>query len=230
MYKEKTILALIPARGGSKGVPRKHIRELGGKPMIAWTIAAAKGSAYIDRLVLSSEDEEIIAVAKNHGCEVPFVRPAELADDKTPGIDPVIHALETLPEKYDYLVLLQPTSPFRSTEDIDLAIAKCIETGAKSCVSVSESGKHPAWMYTLDAAAVLTPVLGADSTGARRQDLGAVFTLNGAIYVAKVADLVKERKFIFDHATVAHPMPPERSLDVDTEFDFRICQLLAAQR
>lgn len=116
------ILAIIPARGGSKGVPRKNIRDLAGKPLIAWTIEEAKKSKYITRLILSSEDEEIIEAAKKYGCEVPFVRPIELAQDNTPGIEPVLHAIEKCPG-YDYVLLLQPTSPLRTVEDID----GCIE-------------------------------------------------------------------------------------------------------
>jgi CMP-N,N'-diacetyllegionaminic acid synthase len=119
MFEGKTILAIVPARGGSKGVPRKNIRLLAGKPLIAWTIDEAKKSRYIDRLILSSEDDEIIEVAREFGCEIPFKRPDELAQDDTPGIESVIHAINTLEEKYDFVVLLQPTSPLRTVEDID---------------------------------------------------------------------------------------------------------------
>nr|HPK54819.1 acylneuraminate cytidylyltransferase family protein [Smithellaceae bacterium] len=117
MIQGKTVLAIIPARGGSKGIPRKNITNLAGKPLIAWTIEEAKKSKYIDRLILSSEDNEIIQVAKEWGCEVPFIRPRELAEDDTLGIEPVLHALNTIKKKYDYVVLLQPTSPLRSVDD-----------------------------------------------------------------------------------------------------------------
>lgn len=113
-----TFLAIIPARGGSKGVPRKNIRNLAGKPLIAWTIEEAKKSKYINRVILSSDDNEIIEIAKNYNCEVPFVRPKNIAEDNTPGIDPVLHAIKQCPG-YDYVVLLQPTSPLRTVEDID---------------------------------------------------------------------------------------------------------------
>jgi CMP-N,N'-diacetyllegionaminic acid synthase len=114
MINGKTILGIIPARGGSKGIPRKNLIIFGGKPLMAWTIEAGLQSHYIDRLILSSEDEEIIAVAREWGCEVPFIRPAELSRDDTPGIEPVIHAIKTLKTSYDYIILLQPTSPLRS--------------------------------------------------------------------------------------------------------------------
>src|SRR4051794_29098155 len=115
MIASRKVLGLITARGGSKGLPRKNILLLAGKPLIAWSIAAGKASRFIDRVVLSSEDAEIIEVAKAHGCDVPFVRPSELSRDETPSLDPVLHALDQLPD-FDWLVLLQPTSPLRTAE------------------------------------------------------------------------------------------------------------------
>jgi CMP-N,N'-diacetyllegionaminic acid synthase len=150
MINGKTILGIIPARGGSKGIPRKNLIIFGGKPLMAWTIEAGLQSHYIDRLILSSEDEEIIAVAREWGCEVPFIRPAELSRDDTPGIEPVIHAIKTLKTSYDYIILLQPTSPLRSAEDIDDCINYCIQAKAVSCVSVTVAQPSPYWMYTLD--------------------------------------------------------------------------------
>lgn len=128
MINNKKILAIIPARGGSKGLPRKNIRELAGKPLIAWTIEAGRKSKYIDRLIVSSEDFEIIEVAKKYGAEIPFVRPKHLAEDESLGLDPVFHALRELPG-YDIVVLLQPTSPLRLTEDIDACIEQLIDSG-----------------------------------------------------------------------------------------------------
>jgi CMP-N,N'-diacetyllegionaminic acid synthase len=125
MIGERKVLGLIPARGGSKGVARKNIREVRGKPLIAWTIEEARRSIYLDRLVLSSEDTEIMEIARSFGCEVPFRRPEELAADDTPGIDPVLHALRELPG-FDYVALLQPTSPLRTAEDIDGCIERCV--------------------------------------------------------------------------------------------------------
>lgn len=222
MINGKSVLAIIPARGGSKGVPRKNIRDLAGKPLIAWTIEAARKSVYIDRVILSSDDPEIIDVAKSWGCDVPFIRPAELARDETPGIDPVIHALEKLPG-YDYAVLLQPTSPLRITEDIDASIARCEESGAPACVSVTEPAHHPHWMYTLNGTGVLRPL--AEERGLRRQDLPPVYALNGATYVAQVPWLVKSRTFL-GVETHAYVMPPCRSIDIDTEQDLIVAACL----
>lgn len=217
MIEGKTVFAIIPARGGSKGVPRKNIREVAGKPLIAWTIDEAKKSKYIDRLILSSEDQEIIKVAEAWGCEVPFVRPPELAQDDTPGVAPVLHALTELPG-YDYVVLLQPTSPLRSVEDIDGCIEFCIEHGASTCVTVTEPDKSPYWMYVLDAQNQMKPLIETEKTIMRRQELPVVHVLNGAVYVAKCKWFMNSKLFLTNE-TVACPIPKERSLDIDSELD-----------
>ena len=162
MISSYSVLALIPARGGSKGVPRKNVRDLAGRPMIAWTIEAAHGSRYVDRIVLSSDDEEIIKTARQHGCDVPFVRPPELATDEADSLSVVRHALSMLPEHYDFLVLLQPTSPLRVTADIDGAVERCAETGAAVCVSVCETDKSPYWMLHLEPGGVVRPLFRPD--------------------------------------------------------------------
>jgi N-acylneuraminate cytidylyltransferase len=136
------VLAIIPARGGSKGLLGKNIRPLGEKPLLAWTIETARQSRYIDRLVLSSEDAEIIRIARAWDCEVPFVRPAELSRDETPGILPILHALARLPG-YDLVVKLQPTSPLRSADDIDACIERCSRSDVPACVSVVEPVQSP---------------------------------------------------------------------------------------
>jgi N-acylneuraminate cytidylyltransferase len=219
------ILAVIPARGGSKGVPRKNLRSVGGKPLLAWTIEAAKLSKYIDRLVISSEDLEIIETARQWGCEAPFVRPIELALDHTPGIAPVLHALEVLPERYDYVVLLQPTSPLRTVADIDGCIELCVDKGANSCVSVTESAQSPFWMYTMDGNGAIQPLIKMEQQYSRRQDTPRVYALNGAVYVNACGFLQKARRFVTPE-TIGYVMPPERSLDIDTELDLAIVDYL----
>lgn len=229
MFDGKKILALIPARGGSKGVPRKNIRMLGNRPLIGWTIDAAKKSKYIDRLILSSEDEEIISLARECGCEVPFIRPAELASDDAPGIAPVLHAVGAVEEQFDYLVLLQPTSPFRSSEDIDGVIQMCIENDADSCVSVTESEKHPAWMFRIAETGCLESIFDTEDLATHRQHLESVYALNGAVYVVNVKVLCEQKRLLVPGNTLAYPMPHERSFDIDTLFDFRVCEILAGQ-
>lgn len=225
MIAGKTVLAIIPARGGSKGVPRKNIRLLAGKPLIAWTIEEAKKSKYIDRLILSSEDEEIIEVAKKYGCEVPFKRPIELAQDDTPGIEPVIHAINTLEGTYDYVVLLQPTSPMRTVEDIDGCIQQCIINELPACISVTEAQQSPYWMYKLDEDMRLNPLVQYDGEVNRRQDLPKVYVLNGAVYVAK-SEFIIENKSFLTKESVGYRMPAENSVDIDTEMDFAYCEWL----
>ncbi len=222
MIAGRSVLAVIPARGGSKGIPGKNIRDVAGKPLIAWTILAARASRHIDRLILSSDDPEIIEVAREWGCEVPFVRPAELATDEAPGTAPLIHALEVV-QGFDYAVVLQPTSPLRAAEDIDACVALCAETGAPSVVSVARSEKHPAWMYELDEGR-MRPVLG-QVPGSRRQDMNAVYSLNGAVYVI-AAEAFRLHPVILTDRTLGYPMPAERSIDIDTPLDLEIADFL----
>ena len=218
------VLAIIPARGGSKVVPRKNIKELAGKPLIAWTIEEAKKSKYIDRIIVSSEDKEILQVAQKFGADVPFVRPANLAEDTTAGIEPVLHALEHFSD-YEYVVMLQPTSPLRLVEDIDGCIEQLLQENAKFCVSVCEVGQSPYWMYTLDSSTKMQPLLKQQTLITRRQDLPKVYTLNGAIYLANI-DLLKQTRNFITEETIAYVMPVERSYDIDTEEDFKICEYL----
>ena len=224
MINDKKVLAIIPARGGSKGVLRKNVKELAGKPLIAWTIEEAKKSKYIDRLILSSEDDEIIKIAKEFGCEAPFVRPSELAQDDTPGIIPLLHALEEV-IGYDYIVSLQPTSPLRIVDDIDACIEKMIATRSPACVSVAEPTNSPYWMYTVDEKENMVPLIKQDNLTTRRQDLPSVYLLNGAVYVAEVTWLKQTASFLTAETT-AFIMPNNRSHDIDTEEDFLLVDSL----
>jgi N-acylneuraminate cytidylyltransferase len=225
MIDGRSVLAIITARGGSKGLPGKNIADVGGKPLIAWTIEAAHGSKFIDRTVLSSDDDAIIAVAQNFECEAPFVRPAELATDTSPSVDAVIHALDQISGAYDYLVLLQPTSPLRVAEDIDGTIEKCHTAGAPACVSGCEPAKSPYWMFHLGDDGTLRPVIESEELKSRRQDLPAVFAPNGAVFVARVP-WYRQHLTFFGPDTVAYVMPPERSVDVDSALDLALVTTL----
>lgn len=218
------VLAVIPARGGSKGLPGKNIRPLAGKPLIAWTIEAARGARWVDRVIVSSDDEAILAVARAWGADTPFVRPAELAADDTPGIAVVFHALDALPG-YDWVVLLQPTSPLRTAADIDRAIERCWADDAPACVSVTEAPCTPGWLFHLDDNHRLRGYLPEAQRPKRRQDSPELFTLNGAVYVARSAWFRQTGGFLTEE-TRAWPMPPERSVDIDTLLDFRLAELL----
>jgi N-acylneuraminate cytidylyltransferase len=225
MINGKSVFAVIPARGGSKGLFRKNIAEVGGRPMIAWSIMAAQGSKYIDRTVLSSDDENIIAAAKDFGGDTPFIRPAELATDTSNTADTLIHALDQMTKAYDYLVLLQPTSPLRITGDIDGAIKKCHYKGALACVSGCEPSKSPYWMYHLDKDQKMSSVISSEHITKQRQGLPKVFAPNGAVFVAQVSWFRKSLTF-YGPDTIAYIMPTERSVDVDTILDLTLVQAL----
>ncbi|MFC5401723.1 cytidylyltransferase domain-containing protein [Cohnella soli] len=222
MIHGKQVLAVIPARGGSKGVPGKNIKPLSGKPLIAWAIECAARSQYIDRCIISTESEEIAEISRNWGGDVPFLRPAELALDDTPGIAPVLHAIDELPD-YDIVVLLQPTSPLRQTEDIDGCIEKLVSSGVSSCVTVTLADKTPLWMYHLDEKGSMRPVLESNDRSLPRQQLPPVYVLNGAVYAAEVP-WVRQTGKLLDNGTVSFIMPRARSLDIDTEEDFWIVE------
>lgn len=220
-------LALIPARGGSKGIPRKNVLPIAGKPLIAWTIEAARSVRGVDAVVVSTDDPEIAEVARHAGADVPFMRPVELAADDTPGIAPVLHALEALPQ-YDSLILLQPTSPLRRREDIEGALALAEERQRASVVSVCEVGDHPAWMYRLGADDTLDPIFPTPDV-TRRQDLSPVYILNGAIYFAHASWLRARQSFIGPD-TLGYTMTEEDSVDIDGPLDWRLAELLLTER
>lgn len=228
MIEGHKILAIIPARGGSKGVPGKNIRMVNGKPLIAYSIEQASLSLYIDRAIVSTDDSEIISVARAWGGDVPFVRPASLAKDDSESITTVEHALMEIPG-YDLVVLLQPTSPLRRTSDIDECIKSCVDSNSPACVSLSETPQSPYWMFTLDDNKNLVPVIKADSLPLRRQDLPSVYAINGAVYVARTDWIMTTKAFITDQ-TSGYLMPVNRSLDIDTEEDFELLDLILRKK
>lgn len=225
MIKGKRVLGFIPARGGSKGVPNKNIRPLAGKALVLWTIEAANQSKYIDTLVLSSDSEQILQVASPHKTVRTLKRPDHLSSDESPTLDAVFHALENFPN-YDYLVVLQPTSPLRTSEDIDTCIERCLEN--PSCISVVKSSESPFWTYFKDESHKLSRVIPSPPV-TRRQDLQASYFPNGAVYVADVRELQKSNTLINEH-TLAYEMPAERSVDIDTEDDFAYLEFLIQKK
>jgi CMP-N,N'-diacetyllegionaminic acid synthase len=224
MINGKKVLAVITARGGSKGLPGKNIRPLGGRPLIAWSIWAAKESQVVDRVIVSTDDPAIAEAARAAGGEVPFMRPEELARDDTPSEPVVLHALAELEEGYDYVVLLQPTSPFRRAEDIDNAVRLCQQMRAAACVAVSLAKQSPWWTFTLDEESRLSRIL-PEIPGRRRQDMPKVYYPNGAVFVAEAARFRAQPTF-YPEDIVGYPMPPERALDIDTKLDFLIAETM----
>lgn len=221
MYKNLKILAVIPARGGSKGVPRKNLKKILGKSLVEWTIDTAKNSKYIDRYILSSEDDEIIETAEKAGCEIPFKRPLSLAEDDSTTNDVILHALENV-DGYDLVVCMQVTSPLVKSEDIDACIETCVETGAKASVSACRPDKSPYWMFGIEKG-FMKPVMGPSYFNKRRQALPEVYVPNGAVSVA-YSSWFKENKSFYSDYTSAYIMPIERSFDLDTEFDFMVLE------
>lgn len=227
---KRNILAILPARGGSKRVPRKNVRNLCGKPLIYYTIREALESKFLDRLIVSTENKEIAELARKFKAEV-IARPVDLAEDDTPSFLVIQHAIRYLRETEDYqpevIVILQPTSPLRTVCDIDGAINKFLRTDCDSVVSVCEV-EHPLhWMYFLEGDK-LKPVIGGGEKITRRQDAPKAYRLNGAVYVTHRDIIIEEDKVLGDD-TRAYIMPPDRSIDIDTELDLMITELIMGQ-
>ncbi|MDB2153568.1 acylneuraminate cytidylyltransferase family protein [Clostridium butyricum] len=225
---DKKILAIIPARGGSKGIVGKNIKELNGKPLIAYTIEEAKKSEYINRIVVSTDNEGIANISKKYGAEVPFLRPLELAQDDTPTIECVIHMLNVLKENEDYIpdyvCLLQCTSPLRTFNDIDGTIEKLLSTGLDSAASVCEAEVNPYWTNIFNGER-LEYFFKDGKEITRRQDLPNVYRLNGAVYVAKCDVLKNEMTFETEYTT-GYVMDKNSSIDIDDIIDFKFAELL----
>jgi len=227
-----TILAIIPARGGSKGISGKNIRPLCGRPLIAWTIEAARQSNSLSQIIVSTDDSEIAHIAQAWGAEVPFLRPAELARDDTPGFATVLHTIEWIETTFQYqpdlIILLQPTSPLRTAQDIQAAIRLHYEKGADSVVSICPVHQHPFWMKQLDEEGRMRDFIAQIQPVSNRQDLSSVYALNGAIYLAR-RDVLKQRKTWYTERTYGYVMPAERSLDIDTLWDWRLVEILLTE-
>lgn len=229
MIDGKRVLGIILARGGSKGLPGKNIMELKGRPLIAWTIKAAQDSRVVDRLILSTDDDEIAEAGRIWGAETPFMRPPKLASDEASSIHAIHHAMNFVAaenQSYDYIILLQATSPLRSGEDIAGCLRLCHDQQAPTAVSVTKSSKSPHWMYYRQKDGTLKTLIEESPQGVRRQDLPDTFSLNGAVYCAQWDVIMQSEGFMFPQ-TQAYPMPEERSVDIDTELDFAFCEVLA---
>ncbi|MCO6451620.1 MAG: acylneuraminate cytidylyltransferase family protein [Caldilineales bacterium] len=228
------ILALIPARGGSKGVHRKNIHPLGGKPLIAWTVEAARQSESINRILISTDDPEIAEIGRGFGAEIPFLRPGHLALDNTPDLPVYLHTLSWLSEHLDYhpdhVVWLRPTSPLRTSQDVDAAIEILIAAEADCIRSVNLAHAHPYWMKQFDNERLIPFLPGYDETSyPRRQLLPAVYHLNGAVDVIRCTSVLPDGP-LFTPNMLGYVMPVERSLDIDTELDFIIAEALISRR
>lgn len=224
------MIAIIPARGGSKGLPRKNVKEMCGKPLIAYTIEAALAAKSIDRVVISTGDDEIAAVAMQYGAEVPFMRPAELASDTAMAVDNYIYTIDRLEKewniKIDSFVVLQPTSPLRISEDIDGAVQLFNARKADSVVSYVKEAHPVFWHKKIGKDNKLEDLF--ESTLANRQDFPITYYPNGAVYVFSTA-MIRQRKYYTD-MSYAYIMPRERSVDIDFLEDFKYAEFLMQSR
>ena len=224
MYKNKTFLAIIPARGGSKRLPRKNVLDLNGKPLIAYSIEAGLDSSYIDKVVVTSDNDEILTISKKYGA-ITINRPNELASDTATTFDAIKHAVDNY-EKYDYIVLLQPTSPLRGRDHIDKAIELLESKNADAVVSVCEMDHSPLWSNTINDSLSMTGFLKDEVLNKRSQDLEIYYRLNGAIYICNTDRLLEERTFFLQEKSKAFKMDRESSIDIDEEADYLLAKFI----
>ncbi|MDE2027158.1 MAG: acylneuraminate cytidylyltransferase family protein [Candidatus Omnitrophica bacterium] len=224
MYKKRKVLALIPARGGSKGLPGKNIKKLLGKPLVAWSIEQALGSKYVDRVVVSTDCGEVAAVARRYGADVPFMRPKALATDTASSMDVVEHALDFLRKQghvFDYLLLIEPTSPLRRKNDFDEGIKRLIDQEGRvdSLVSLGEIHmEHPAYVKKITGGLLMPYVPGLKKVS-RRQDLDKAYFPYGVIYLSKVPALLKARTF-YQQRTIPYLIERWQNFEIDDIVDF----------
>jgi N-acylneuraminate cytidylyltransferase/CMP-N,N'-diacetyllegionaminic acid synthase len=226
MIDGKRVLALIPARSGSKGLPGKNIRPLGGKPLLAWPIEAARASRLVDDVVISTDSAEFAEIAERHGARAPFLRPAELAADTAPSIGFILHAIDTLEaagERFDYLIVLEPTSPLTEGTDIDAAIERLDAAGGEADALVGVTPmvtQHPAFFVRIGEDGRISPYGAADFANLpRRQDIDPVFCLDGSLYLSTVEAIRRERSFCHTR-TIAFETERHKAFEVDDLVDF----------
>lgn len=227
MYREKKIIAVIPARGGSKGLPYKNVLNLLGKPVISWTIDSARKSKYLDKLIVSTDDQAIAKISRKYGADVPFIRPKKLSNDRAASVDVILHALQYLQkyyENFDYIVLLEPTSPLREFNDIDKAIENLLNNkiGASSLVSVCRvESTHPFFDVLINKKGFIAPYMGKFIGNCRRQDIADLYFFEGTIYISEINELFKRRSF-YHGRTIPYIVPRWKSLEIDEILDL-IC-------
>ena len=225
------VVGLITARGGSKGIPRKNITPVAGKPLMAWTIEAARSAQSLGRVIVSTDDAEHAEVARAWGAEVPFLRPAALAGDYSLHVDTVVHALEWLAahgDRPEFVMTLQPTSPLRTAEDIDAAVRLAADRSASTVVSVSQAMTHPFLTMSVTDDGKLADFIPKPSD-LRRQSFPQAYALNGAIFLHRCESLLAGRQMCPADA-YAYLMPIDRSLDIDTPWDLHVAELILRDR
>ncbi len=232
MIDNQKVLAIIPARGGSKGLPRKNVLKLCGKPLVSYPINAALKSKYIDKVIVSTDDNEIAEESKKAGAEVPFIRPAELASDTSTSIDVVIHSIDFLEKRnefYDYLVLLEPTSPLTTNEDIDCAISSLHSNRniADSIVGMSKvEAAHPLFLAKTISSGVIAPYIRENFLKPiRRQELDDLYFFEGSLYISAIEKIKQIKSFVHDR-TLPYIVPRWKSVEIDEFLDFIIVEAI----
>jgi len=229
------IIGFIFARGASKGVKRKNIRQLAGKPLIAYAIETAKQSKLIDRVIVSTEDESIARIALDFGAEVPFVRPEELAQDNSPEILAWRHAIQAMEEQdknreLDIFVSIPPTAPLRTVEDVDNCICSFLDNDVDVVITVKKASRHPSFnMVSIDKNGYTTLVLPLSKSISRRQDVTPIYDMATVAYVARPKFIMKANS-IFDGKVGSIIIHEERAVDIDTELDFQFAEYLMTNR
>lgn len=232
MYQNKTFLAIIPARSGSKGLPNKNIKELCGLPLIAWSIKAGLESKYIDKVVVSTDSHEYAEIAKSYGAEVPFLRPKELSLDTSTTFESIKHTIDfyknKLRQEFDYIVLLEPTSPLRETHDVDNAIKTLFSNQeAVSIVGVCKSeSQNPAFLVKLQQhSQLIEGYINKNFAPIRRQDIEEYYFFEGTLYISKTDSLIQNQNF-YHKNTMGYVVPKWKSLEVDDEDDFLMIETM----
>ncbi len=230
MLKKHRVVALIPARAGSKRLTNKNLLPLAGKPLIAWTIEAALNSAEIDDVIVSTDSVDIKQVAIDFGATVPFMRPSSLAEDTASTDDVLMHAIDELKlNSTDIIVLLQPTSPLRGFEEIDNVLFQLNNGNVQGCVSVCECEHSPMWSNTLPENMLMGSFIRPDVSVKRSQDLPTYYRLNGAIYAYRVSFVKRYKSRFYSDQIVASIMPTNKSVDIDNSLDFKFAEFLIEQ-
>jgi CMP-N,N'-diacetyllegionaminic acid synthase len=224
------ILALIPARGGSKRLPGKNIKPLGGKPLIVWSIEVVKQNQDICDILVSTDDSEIKSICANVGAYIPWLRPANLATDTASSVDVALHALdwyESEKGSVDGLLLLQPTSPFRSRVTVQRGIDLFRLNGKKPVLGVSSTHAHPMWSFRIEEG-VLFPFIDSLGLQTRSQDLPPVYVVNGSFYLVTPKDLRKHQAFVTAGAIPLINELEHEAIDIDTQWDWKIAEFIAS--
>ncbi len=224
MYKNKSFLAIIPARGGSKGLPGKNIKELHGKPLMVWSIEAGLESEYIDEIVVSTDYQTIADIAKEYGASAPFLRPEHFSNDTAATFDTIKHTIDFYRDKFrrsfDCIVLLEPTSPLRTSYDIDRAIEQLLSSSARSIVGVCKTeSQNPEFLVNKDKNNFISGYENKNIEVKRRQDIKDVYFLEGSIYISYIKDYLNNGTF-YQKNTIGHEFPKYKSLEVDDIYDF----------